>query len=256
MSLYTGVVRHTRLEPFRHEFRYRVFYLLLDIDQLHKLSQRLGLFSVGRFNLFGFDPKDHGPADGSSLRTWAEELLGEAGVDLEGGSIRLLAFPRILGYAFNPISEWYCYGPSGDLRGVIHEVRNTFGDRHSYVVPIGSIGLRHSADKMMHVSPFNDMNYTYAFSITQPGERLSVAIEQQDESGAMFRAGMHLTRFALTDRNLLKVFLTHPLLTAKVMFSIHWQALRLWIKGATYHPRPAERVAAHSVVQVSPEAVR
>ena len=253
-ALYQGRVRHTRLQPFHHDFEYRVFYGLFDIDELDYLDRGLRLFSVGRRNLASFYPQDHGPVDGSSLRAWAEDVLAEAGVDIDGGRIELLAFPRILGYAFNPLSVWYCYGSEGDLKGVLHEVRNTFGDRHVYVVPVNDeTAYRHSFAKAMHVSPFNPMEQTYHFTVNRPGKRLQVAIEQTDESGKVFRAGMRLSRIPLTDRNLLRVFFTHPLVTMKVIAGIHWQALRLWLKGATYRKRP--RPPADSITIVDPSMV-
>lgn len=237
-TLYEGHVTHSRLEPFKHAFRYRVFYGLFDIDRLGELDNELRWFSVGRFNLFGFDEADHGPADGSPLRPWVEETLERAGVSLDGGRVELLAFPRILGYVFNPLSIWFCHGPDGELRAVIHEVRNTFGDRHNYVVPVVSEGLRHSFDKMMHVSPFNGMDQTYRFALTEPGSRLSVSIEETEGGIPVLRAGMALARREMTDASLLRMFFSHPLLTLKVISTIHWQALRLWARGARFHRRP------------------
>jgi len=250
-TLYSGTVRHTRLRPTHHDFRYRVFYGFFDIDELGRLAALRRFFSSGSFNLFGFDPGDHGAADGSPLRPWAEERFSEAGVDLAGGRISLLAFPRILGFAFNPIAVWYGYGPDGDLRGVIHEVRNTFGDRHVYVAPVDAEDLRHSGDKRMHVSPFNDMNQTYHFTINDPGERLVLAIRSDDGSGVLFRAGLGLSRLEFTDVNLLRLFVTHPLLTFKVVAGIHWQALRLWLTGVQVHPRPEPAVDNVTVLRRS-----
>jgi DUF1365 family protein len=246
-SLYVGRVRHTRIRPFHHDFEYRVFYGLFDVDRLDELDQEMRLMSASRFNLFSLHRADHGPTDGSPLRPWAEELLSRAGVDLEGGQIMLLAFPRILGYAFNPISEWYCYGPGGELRALIHEVRNTFGDRHAYVVPVS--GNKHRFEKRLHVSPFNDMNRSYGFTVSEPGRRLALAIDVSDDAGTMFRAGTSLSRLPLTDRNLMKLFWTHPLLTVKVIGGIHWQALRLWLKGAEYHRRPKPAKLAYTIVE-------
>ena len=248
-ALYRGTVQHTRLRPFHHDFTYRVYYGLFDVDELDVLDRDRRWFSVDRFNLHGFHRKDHGPADGSSLRAWAEDVVADAGVDLEGGPIRILAYPRVLGYVFDPISIWYCHGPDGQLRAVLHEVRNTFGDRHTYVAPIERVGTRHSTDKRLHVSPFNDLDQRYDFTVREPGERLTFAIAQHDAEGLMFRAGMSLTRMPFTDRNLLKLFLTHPLLTLKVIGGIHWQAVRIWLKGGKYVPRPDPGPANISVVE-------
>lgn len=253
-SLYRGRVRHTRVSPFHHSFSYRVFYGLFDIDMLDELDSSLRWFSVGRFNLLSFDPGVHGPADGSALRPWVESTLRRAGVDLEGGKIYLLAFPRILGYVFNPISVWYCYDSSGRLAALIYEVRNTFGDRHSYVVPVADGDLRHGFAKRLHVSPFNAMDQDYEFSVSAPGERLTLSIDQHDETGQLLRAGMALTRVPFNDANVWRLFWTHPLLTLKVISAIHWQALKLKLKGATFHPRPAP--AVDSITVVRPESVR
>jgi len=251
-ALYRGRVRHTRLEPFHHGFEYRVYYCLFDIDELDALDARLRLFSLRRFNLYGFDPRDHGPADERPLRPWAEGLLRQAGIEPGSGRIELLAFPRVLGYVFNPISIWYCYDGDGDLSAVLHEVRNTFGDRHVYVVPIaGDESLRHGFRKELHVSPFNPMDQTYQFTISKPGNRLLVSIDQSDASGRLFRAGLHLTRMEMSDGQLLGLFLTHPLLTLKVTLGIHWQAIRLWLKGATYHDRPEPAVHSITILDVS-----
>lgn len=251
-ALYTGTVRHSRLEPFRHSFKYRVFYGLFDIDELEVLDSELRWFSVGTWNLMGFDPADYGPADGSSLRNWVESNLRRAGVDLEGGRIRVLTFPRILGYVFNPLTIWYGYGPDDDLRGVIHEVRNTFGDRHSYVVSVNDGGMQHSFEKELHVSPFNGMDQAYRFSLTRPGKRLAVAIEQMEDDRKVLTAGMALSRLQLTDRSLLRVFFAHPLVTLKVITAIHWEALKLWVKGATFHRRPEP--ASHSISIVTSQS--
>lgn len=248
-SLYQGRVQHTRLSPFHHTFSYRVFYGLFDIDRLDELDRDLRWFSVGRFNLFSIDPGVHGPADGRELRPWVEAVTRDAGVDIDGGKIYLLAFPRILGYVFNPISVWYCYDSASRLAAVIYEVRNTFGDRHSYVVPVGDEGLRHSFGKQLHVSPFNGMDQSYEFAITPPGERISIAIDQRGEDGRLLTAGMALNKVPFTDANVWRLFWTHPLLTIKVITAIHWQALRLRLKGAMFHARPEPAVNSISVVR-------
>lgn len=239
-ALYVGRVRHTRRIPRPHDFSYRVYYGLFDVDDLDGLDGRLRLLAAERLNLFSLRRVDHGATDGSPWRPWAERMFASAGVHLDGGRVMLLAFPRVLGYAFNPISVWYGLGPGGDLRGVLYEVRNTFGHRHTYVVPVARLGTRHGAPKQLHVSPFNDMDERYRFTVSAPGERLTLAIDQFDRTGApKFRAGMSLTRLPLTDRNLLRLFVTHPLLTLKVIGGIHWHALRLWLKGMRYRPVPA-----------------
>lgn len=187
-SLYVGRIAHTRLQPFHHHFTYRVFYLMIDIEEIPSVDRRLKLFSSERFNLFGFSAGDHGARDGSPLRAWADRVLADAGVDLDGGRVDLLCFPRVLGYVFDPLSIWYCYHADGSLRAVIHEVKNTFDEQHAYVVPIHDSDLSHEFDKRHFVSPLMGMDSTYRFKMNRPERHISVGIRQYDETGEIFRA--------------------------------------------------------------------
>ncbi len=254
-ALYRGRISHTRLRPAKHRFEYRVFYGLFDLDELPDLARRSRWFSLNRFNVFSLRSSDHGPDDGSSLRVWADARLAEADIDLQGGRIELLAFPRVLGYVFNPIAVWYCYGPDDELRAVLHEVRNTFGDKHTYVVPVEGADLRHEFAKELHVSPFMDMDSIYQFAVTLPGDRVSIGIKQRDTTGPLFRASLRASRLAFTDRNLLVLFFTHPLVTLKATTAIHWEALRLWRKRVPFHRRPDPKPRSVSVVGSSREAL-
>lgn len=241
--LYYGQVMHRRLRPFGHRFGYRVFSLYLDLDELDRLDRELPFFSHNRFNLFSLHDRDHGARDGGPLRPWIESWLGRFGIDLEGGSIKMLCFPRILGYVFNPLSLWFCYHRDGRLMAVLYEVRNTFGDKHGYLIPLGNHApgtpILQSCEKAMHVSPFMEMKSRYAFRLREPDERLSILIRQFTADGETLIA-THTGRAAkLTGRELLKAFVLHPLMTMKVMGAIHWEAFRLWRKGAVFHRRPA-----------------
>ncbi len=250
-AIYRGRIQHSRLRPFTHSFEYRAYYLLIDLDELDALDGRLRWFSYGRFNLFGIADKDHG--DGSGFRSWIEQTLREGGVDPHGARIELLAFPRVLGYTFDPISVWWIWNDDGSLRAIVHEVHNTFGDRHGYVVPLeGADDLRHGFDKRLHVSPFMDMESRYEFAVTPPGDRVSIGIRQYDEGGELFRASLRASRVPLNDRSLLRMFFSHPLVTLKAISAIHWQALRLWRKGATFHRRPEPAEVAVSVADRGP----
>ncbi len=237
-GLYVGTVGHTRLRPFRHGFEYRIYTLLLDLDELPDLTRELRWFSHNRFNLFGFADRDHGPRDGTDLRGWIDAQLEAANIDLAGGSVRILSFPRLLGYSFEPLAIWYCSHADGTLRAVLHEVKNTFGEQHCYLVPIDG-SRRHQFDKQFFVSPFMDMEATYSFAMNVPSERLSVGITQSDDQGDLLRASVRASRVQLSDNALVRVFMTHPLLTLKVIAAIHWQGFRLWCKGAPYRRRPA-----------------
>lgn len=249
-SLYSGTVRHTRLRPKAHSFEYRAFYLLADIDLLDELDDRLRWFSHNRFNLFSLNDSDHGSDDGTTLRAWVEATVGGSGIDLGNGSVFLLAYPRVLGYVFNPISVWYCHDEDGVMKAVIYEVRNTFGDKHSYVVPVDDeTSYRHDFEKRLHVSPFMDMEQTYHFSMSPPGERLTLGITQTDSEGVIFRAGVSGDHLPLTDSNLVKLFLRVPLVTLKTIAAIHFEALRIWFKGIGFRRRPAPPSSAVSHVR-------
>ena len=249
-ALYVGKVMHARLKPKTHRFVYRVFSLLIDLDRLAEAGRASKLFSVGRFNLVAFHERDHGVGSGP-LAGQARETLKRAGVDLAGGRILLLCYPRILGYAFNPIATYWCYDAGGALKAVIYEVTNTFHERHAYVAPVadgelGPAGLRQSRDKLMYVSPFLDMGMAYAFRLRPPGENVRLRILESDAEGPILSATFAGEREPLTSATLLKLCLKLPLMTVKVMGAIHWEALRLWLKGialAEHPPAPSTRTS-------------
>lgn len=242
-GLYRGMVTHARLIPFRHRFAYRVFSMLLDLQEVDALSARLRLFSHNRFNLFSFFDRDHATRDGRPALEWIREQLHAAGFESHEGKVLLHCFPRIFGYVFNPISIYFCHHEEGPLQAILYEVKNTFGQQHCYLIPVepdqatgGTI--RQSCEKGFYVSPFMDMTATYRFRLKEPGDRLSILIRQDTPEGEILVATHTGTREAMTDRTLLKMALLYPLLTAKVVAGIHWEALRLWIKGAIFHKRP------------------
>jgi DUF1365 family protein len=241
--LYFGRVMHKRLRPFAHRFMYRVFSIWLDLDELATLDRELRLFSVNRWNLFSFHEADHGARDGGKLRDWIEASLLAANIDLEGGRVRLLCFPRIFGFVFNPLTVWFCYHRDGRLLAVLHEVRNTFGEKHGYLFdfPEGqdpTAPIRQSCDKAFYVSPFIGMQARYAFKFRTPGEKLSIVIQEDVPEGQLLVATQTGERARLSDAALASALFAYPLLTVKVVAAIHWEALRLWLKGARYHARP------------------
>jgi DUF1365 family protein len=232
---------HRRIKPKAHKLRYRVFWTLLDLDELPALGKALRLFSLERFNLFGFYTADHGDGSPVPLRIQAEKHLMDAGIDLDGGRINLLCMPRILGFAFNPISVYYCYRRDGDLAALIYEVHNTFGQRHSYLIPVDAASdetLEQRCLKSFYVSPFMDMEISYTFRIQRPDERVALTIQGADAQGPVIVASLAGQRRVLTDGTLLKTFFVFPLLTLTVVAGIHWEALKLWIKGMRLRPRP------------------
>lgn len=234
-ALYRGVVAHRRLRPREHRLNYRVFWLLLDLAEIDALDRRLRLFSRNRFNLLSFHDRDHGDGAGGPLRPQIEAYLGRAGIDIEGGPIRLLTMPRVLGYVFNPISLYYCHGADGRLAAVVYEVTSTFGVRHAYVIPVPAEDqaagrIRQGAAKALYVSPFMGMEMDYEFRGHAPDERLNLTIDGLDVQGVLITAAMSGERRDLTDANLLSAAAAMPLLTFKVMAAIHWEALKLWLK--------------------------
>jgi hypothetical protein len=231
-ALYLGRVMHRRLKPVAHRFAYRVFSMLIDLDSLDALDARLKFFSHGRFNLFSFHDCDYGAGKPDDLATYVRGVLADAGVACDG-PIRLLCYPRMLGYAFNPLAVYYCHDAAGALTAVLYEVRNTFGGKHSYLIPVEREArvIRQAADKNFHVSPFMPMAMRYHFRLTRPGDDVAVAIRQTDADGAVMNAVFTGTRVEMTDRTLVKVFFAYPLMTVKVIAAIHVEAFRLLLKG-------------------------
>lgn len=240
-ALYVGRVRHHRFRPKAHALSYRVFWMLLDLDEIDGLAARLRLFSRNRFNLYAFRDADYGDRSGKPLRPQIEAALAEAGIATDGGPIRLLTMPRILGYAFNPISTYFCYRRDGSLCATVYEVHNTFGEVHSYVAPAGGEvePLRQGAKKLFHVSPFMGLAMRYAFAVVPPAERVSLAIDGHDDEGRLIATVLSGRRSEMSDATLLRLLATHPLLTLKVTFAIHWHALRLLAKRISWQPHPA-----------------
>ena len=239
-ALFVGSVMHRRLSPRRHRLRYRAFWMLIDLDESAELGRRLSFFSRNRFNLFSFRDTDHGNGQSASLRGYVDRVLAENGIDCNGGRIALLCMPRILGYVFNPLSIYFCHRADGSLAALLYEVRNTFGQMHSYLLPVsdGSVMVHQHCAKEFYVSPFLDMDMTYDFRVAPPGERISVVVAADDKRGAVLVASLTGARRELTDRALVAVFLGLPLMTIKVMVAIHWEALKIWWKGMRLYPRP------------------
>jgi DUF1365 family protein len=249
LEIYAGRTVHERRAPFSHRMSYRLALILIDLDRLDAVGRISRLFSVERFNLYSFRARDHGPRDGSSLRAWAEARFAEAGVDIDGCRLRLLCSPRVLGYVFNPLSIYFAEAPDGSLRGVIYQVHNTFGDAHAYVAAASGAAVeRQSADKVFHVSPFFDVGGRYEFTLRPPGERFTLSILKQREAGPDFLATMKLRRAMASDGAFARLFASQPFSTLKTITAIHFEALKLWIKGARYHPRP-EPISKTSVAQ-------
>ncbi|MBK1645963.1 hypothetical protein CKO25_15155 [Thiocapsa imhoffii] len=238
-----GDVMHRRLFPVRYRFVYRVFSLLIDIDRIAEVAGDCRWFSYNRFNLFSFHDRDHGPRNGESLRPWLMERLRRFGLDGEIGRVELQCFPRVLGFVFNPLSVWTCFDQDGQPVAVLCEVNNTFGEAHSYLLHHNGTSMhwpiRHRHTKDFHVSPFVDMNADYHFRFSRHGERHGIVIREYQDDALMLVAVQQGTAERMTDRRLLHAAFAYPFLTLKVVAMIHWQALKIWLKGGTYHAKPA-----------------
>lgn len=236
-----AAVFHARLRNGSLRFGYRVLALFVDIDRLDEPSG-CRLLSIGRFNLLGFHAADHGPRDGSSLRSYIDGLHRDAQLQ-RPDRVVLVCFPRILGFVFNPISTYACMDASGRTVSVVYEVRNTFGEHHTYLMPAHEDGegviAPHECDKLFYVSPFMDMPMRYRFLLSAPrGGDFSLKIIERDQAGVLLTALMRATAFPATVPAVLGRLARTPLLGLKVLAAIHWQALRLWLKGHHVRPRP------------------
>jgi DUF1365 family protein len=246
-ALYVGDVMHARLKPVGHRFSYRVMSLLIDLDRLEVADRQTPLFGVNRRALYSFHEADHGDRDGSSLRLYAQCCAAEHGIDLTGGRVLLLCYPRLFGYTFNPLSVYFCYTPDGEPALLIYEVRNTFGDIHAYVLPVkrGDIspaGIRQTQDKRFYVSPFIEMAMRYHFRVMLPQGRVKLRILETDSEGPLLSATFNGHRRILTTQELLRSFFSLPVVTLKIMAAIHWEALRLWLKGVRLVTRQGKTV--------------
>jgi uncharacterized protein len=248
-ALYRGQVMHARMKPKAHRFTYGVYTLLIDIDRLKEAHNRSRLFSVGHWNMLSFDPADHGDGGRTPLGSHVRGLLATAGLAETAERILLLCYPRVLGFVFNPISVYYAYGAEGGLIGVVYEVRNTFGDMHTYVAPVrdGELtesGLRQERDKLFHVSPFMDMPMRYHFRLRPPADDVALRILETDGEGPILSATFIGKHTPLTAGGILTAFCRIPLLTVKVVAGIHYEAIKLWLKGIRFFSRPEPPPAA------------
>jgi DUF1365 family protein len=230
---------HRRLKPRHHRFQYRVFAMLLELEELPAL--RLKLFKHNRFALFSFLDKDHG--DGRNLNIWLDDLLAQHGIVAKGPR-RVLCYPRILGYVFNPLSVWFCDDADGRLAAIVYEVHNTYDERHAYVLPVGENMelVRHGCRKDFYVSPFLSRDCRYDFRIRPPTENVAIVIQEEEAGAPVLSASFAGARRTLTDGLLAKMLLRYPLMTLKVVAAIHFEAVRLMLKGMRRHPHAPKAV--------------
>jgi len=235
-SIYNGTVIHRRFKPKAHFFRYRVFSLLIDLSDLNNLNKEITFFSYNRFNLISFFDKDHGERDGSSLIEWVKKHLVENSITSKDIRIKLLCYPRILGYVFNPLSVFFVYDKNENLISILYEVKNTFGEQHTYIFKtnINNNLVQHMCKKKFHVSPFIEMDCVYFFRLLKPSNKISVIIDQNDNEGKILYASQDGIKSEITNSNMIKSYLKHPLMTFKIILAIHFEAFKLWGKGIRF----------------------
>ena len=234
-KIYVGKVIHRRFKPKNHYFKYRVFSLLIDLDDLNEIDNKIKLFSYNKFNIISFFDKDHGDRDGTSLKNWVKKKLENIGVNNKEIKIKLFCYPRILGYVFNPLSVFFIYDKNDKIISIFYEVKNTFGEQHTYIFKAEDNEiLRNSCVKKFHVSPFIDMECNYKFRVNKPSDKISVIIDQSDNDGKLLFASQDGTAKEFSNKNLFVSYIFHPLMTFKVIVAIHYEAFKLWLKGIKF----------------------
>ena len=235
--IYNGEVTHTRFKPIRHFLKYKTFSLLIDLNEINLLDKSIGIFSHNKFNIFSFYDKDHGDRDGGNLKDWVISNLKKFKTKENITKIKVLCYPRILGYVFNPLSIFYCY-EKDKLIAIFYEVKNTFNEQHTYIFKIkDNEEIVQKCKKKFYVSPFMDMETYYNFKLKNPNDKLSVFIKQTDVNGTILTATQTGDKKEFNFKQLAINFLKYPLMTIKIIGSIHYEALLLWKKGAIYRKR-------------------
>lgn len=241
LRLHIGRTVHHRFVPFKSSFKYRMAMIDIDIDRLSEASRTCALFAVEKAALFSFRRRDHGALKPVSLRPWAEAEFQKAGIDASGASIRLITVPRHAFYKFSPISLWIAQDEDGAPTGILYEVRNTFGEKHTYISRLTGSWSRHSAPKSFYVSPFFDVSGQYEFSLQLNHDELRLGVTTVKDGVPVHSATLITHIRPATSGHFLKLAFAMPLSTIGVTLGIHWEALKLWLKGAKYASHPAEK---------------
>ena len=234
-KIYVGKVIHRRFKPKNHYFKYSVFSLLIDLDELNELNQKILIFSYNKFNIISFFDKDHGDRDSSSLKYWVKKNLSRIGIKDKKVKIKLFCYPRIFGYVFNPLSIFFVYDKNNKIISVFYEVKNTFGEQHTYIFKIkDSKVIKNNCVKKFHVSPFIEMECYYKFRANKPSDKISIIIDQSDDEGKLLFASQDGVAKDFNNKNLIISYILHPLMTFKVIVAIHFEAFKLWLKGIKF----------------------
>ena len=235
--IYNGVIKHQRFKPIKHSLNYKTFSLLLDLEEIESLDKKISIFSLNKFNIFSFYNLDHGARDGSSLKDWVLKNIKKFNINNNITKIKLLCYPRIFGYVFNPLSIFYCY-ENNDLRAIFYEVKNTFNEQHTYIFKIkDNEKIVQKCKKKFYVSPFMDMETYYNFKLLNPKDTLSIFIKQTDGNETVLTATQTGDKKEFSLKQLIINFFKYPLMTIKIISSIHYEAFFLWKKGAVYRKR-------------------
>jgi len=233
--IYNGKVIHRRFKPKEHYFKYNVFSLLIDLDELEIIQNKIKIFSYNKFNIISFYDTDHGQRDGTSLKKWIIKNLKDIGINNENIQIKLLCYPRIFGYVFNPLSVFFIYDQNSRLISILYEVKNTFGEQHTYIFKTDDDKtIINNCSKKFHVSPFIEMECHYYFRVLKPSDKISVIIDQSDKDGKLLYASQDGNARELNEKNLIISYISHPLMTFKIIVAIHYEALKLWLKGIKF----------------------
>lgn len=240
LRLLKGHTVHQRSVPFTHRFKYGLGLIDIDIDRLDEADRGSALFSIDGSNLFSFNCRDHGARENGPLRPWAESEFAKAGIEI-AGQIRLVTFPRHAFYKFAPISLWLGHDLDGALKGILYEVNNTFGEAHVYAAATPEpTRHRHATDKVFHVSPFFDVSGAYQFTLKQSEEALQLIVATMQGQTQTHVATISAKAYPATSASWISLALTKPFSSLGVTAAIHWQALKLWLKGAKYHSKPKQ----------------
>jgi len=235
--IYNGIVKHQRFKPIEHSLNYKTFSILIDLDEIESLSRNISIFSLNKFNIFSFYNLDHGPRDGSSLKDWVSHNIKKFKISENITKIKLLCYPRIFGYVFNPLSVFYCY-EKNNLKAIFYEVKNTFNEQHTYIFKIkNNEKIEQKCKKKFYVSPFMDMETYYNFKLLNPKEKLSIFIRQTNGVETILTATQTGDKKEFSFKQLVINFFKYPLMTIKIISSIHDESFFLWKKGAVYRKR-------------------
>lgn len=253
-GLYSGTVIHRRVTPIKHNLKYRVFSFFLDLDDIESYQTNLRLFSINKFNLFSFFNKDHCSKD-NNLSFFLRQQISKRYPSEDISKIFILCFPRVLGYVFNPLSVYFCYNPNHELRVIIYEVSNTFGEKYNYFFQICDQSPKyysHSCNKEFYVSPFLEMELAYKFKTMPPSHNYRIYIRAFHNSELRLVAFQEMKRIPFTDGVLLREFFLIPFMPFKVIIGIHLEALILWYKGLTIFPRIRTKISDDLAITINP----